>query len=81
VWAERKSLRILDLVVNEITYRPSSGNTFAVYYVVHSPTNTLFINLVKSFKFTLKYSDTSANVDNSLAEIFVSGNVISRRFL
>jgi hypothetical protein len=25
-------------------------------YVVHSPTNTLFINLVKSFKFTLKYT-------------------------
>ena len=25
-------------------------------YVVHSPTNSLFINLVKSFKFTLKYT-------------------------
>ena len=25
-------------------------------YVVHSPINTLFINLVKSFKFTLKYT-------------------------
>jgi len=25
-------------------------------YVVHSPTNTLFINLVKSFKFALKYT-------------------------
>ena len=25
-------------------------------YTVHSPTNALFINLVKSFKFTLKYS-------------------------
>jgi len=25
-------------------------------YVVHSPTNALFINLVKSFKFTLKYT-------------------------
>jgi len=25
-------------------------------YPVHSPTNTLFINLVKSFKFTLKYT-------------------------
>jgi len=24
-------------------------------YVVHSPTNALFINLVKSFKLTLKY--------------------------
>ena len=24
-------------------------------YVVHTPTNALFINLVKSFKFTLKY--------------------------
>jgi len=24
-------------------------------HVVHSPTNALFINLVKSFKFTLKY--------------------------
>jgi len=26
------------------------------YYVVHLPTNALFINLVKSFKFTLKYT-------------------------
>ena len=25
-------------------------------HVVHSPTNALFINLVKSFKFTLKYT-------------------------
>jgi len=25
-------------------------------YIVHSPTNALFINLVKSFKFTLKYT-------------------------
>ena len=25
-------------------------------YVVHSQTNALFINLVKSFKFTLKYA-------------------------
>jgi len=25
-------------------------------YTVHIPTNALFINLVKSFKFTLKYS-------------------------
>jgi len=25
-------------------------------YVVHSPINALFINLVKSFKFTLKYT-------------------------
>jgi len=25
-------------------------------YVVHLPTNALFINLVKSFKFTLKYT-------------------------
>ena len=25
-------------------------------YVVHSPTNALFINLIKSFKFTLKYT-------------------------
>ena len=25
-------------------------------YVVHSPTNALFTNLVKSFKFTLKYT-------------------------
>jgi len=25
-------------------------------YVVRSPTNALFINLVKSFKFTLKYT-------------------------
>jgi hypothetical protein len=24
-------------------------------YAVHTPTNALFINLVKSFKFTLKY--------------------------
>ena len=24
-------------------------------YIVHSPTNALFINLLKSFKFTLKY--------------------------
>ena len=28
-------------------------------YVVHSPTNALFINLVKSFKFTLKYTTIS----------------------
>jgi len=27
--------------------------------VVHTPTNALFINLVKSFKFTLKYTITS----------------------
>jgi len=26
-----------------------------VSHVVHSPTNALFINLVKSFKFTLQY--------------------------
>jgi len=25
-------------------------------YIVHSPKNALFINLVKSFKFTLKYT-------------------------
>ena len=25
-------------------------------HVVHTPTNALFINLVKSFKFTLKYT-------------------------
>ena len=25
-------------------------------YVVHTPTNVLFINLVKSFKFALKYT-------------------------
>jgi len=25
-------------------------------YVVYTPTNALFINLVKSFKFTLKYT-------------------------
>jgi len=25
-------------------------------YVVHSPTNALFINLVKSYKFTFKYT-------------------------
>ena len=25
-------------------------------YVVHTPTNAVFINLVKSFKFTLKYT-------------------------
>ena len=25
-------------------------------YVVHTPTNALIINLVKSFKFTLKYT-------------------------
>ena len=25
-------------------------------YVVHTPTNALFINLVKSFRFTLKYT-------------------------
>jgi len=28
-------------------------------YVAHSPTNALFINLVKSFKFTLKYTTIS----------------------
>ena len=27
-----------------------------MFYVVHSPTNALFINLVKSFKFMLKYT-------------------------
>jgi len=26
------------------------------FYIVHSPTNTLFINLFKRFKFTLKYT-------------------------
>jgi len=25
-------------------------------YIAHSPTNALFINLVKSFKFTIKYT-------------------------
>jgi len=29
---------------------------FFYIYVVHSTTNALFINLVKSFKFTLKYT-------------------------
>ena len=28
----------------------------AVQYAVHTPTNALFVNLVKSFKFTLKYT-------------------------
>jgi len=28
-------------------------------YVVHSPTNALFISLVESFKFTLKYATIS----------------------
>ena len=28
----------------------------SVRHVVHTPTNALFINLVKSFKFTLKYT-------------------------
>ena len=28
----------------------------AALYVVHSPTNTFFINLVKGFKFPLKYT-------------------------
>jgi len=28
-------------------------------YVVHAPTNALFINLVISFKFTLKYTEIS----------------------
>ena len=31
--------------------------------------------------YDMMYSDTSANEDSSLAEIFVSQNVISRRFL
>ena len=34
------------------------ANTNKSFYVVPSPTNTLFINLVKSFKFTLKYTIT-----------------------
>ena len=44
-------------------YRRSSSSccntdyeTHNVAYVVHSPTNALFVNLVKSFKFTLKYT-------------------------
>ena len=28
-------------------------------YVVYTPTNALFINLVKSYKFTLKYTTVS----------------------
>jgi len=28
----------------------------SLMYIVHTPTNALFINLVKSFKFTLKYT-------------------------
>jgi len=30
--------------------------TTKIVYAVHSPTNALFIYLVKSFKFTLKYT-------------------------
>ena len=37
-------------------------------YIVHSPTNALFINLVKSFKFTLKYTIIS------LLHVSVSNN-------
>ena len=42
-------------------------------YVVHSPTNALFIYLVKSFKFTLKYTiisllDVSVFNDHQIIE-------------
>jgi len=33
----------------------SVGDT-TTYYVIQLPTNALFINVVKSFKFTLKYT-------------------------
>jgi hypothetical protein len=32
---------------------------YTATYVVQSPTNALFINLVKSFQFTLKYTTIS----------------------
>ena len=42
------------------------NNSFPIFivapfgiYVVHSPTTALFINLVKRFKFTLKYTTVS----------------------
>ena len=35
---------------------PYRCNVHFEIYAVHSPTNALFINLVKSFKFTLKYT-------------------------
>ena len=43
------------------THTPTHTHTHThtklhVVYIVHSPTNALFINSVKSFKFTLKYT-------------------------
>jgi hypothetical protein len=48
--------------------------TFAYYFLI-------FLNEVIPLCINSIYSDTSANKDNSLAEIFVSRNMISRRFL
>ena len=36
--------------------KKKKGFSLIVLYVVHTPTNALFINLVKSFKFALKYA-------------------------
>jgi hypothetical protein len=50
-------------------------------YAVHSPTNALFINLVKSFKFTLKYTiisllHVSVFNDHHQGALSVKGKVI-----
>jgi len=39
-------------------------------YAVHSPTNALFINLVKSFKFTLNPQLYNNNNNNNITEIY-----------
>jgi len=39
-----------------LTYITGILSSISGLCVVHSPTNALFINLVKSFKFTLKYT-------------------------
>ena len=56
----------------------ANGFTRVALYLV--PFCFLFLHIMEKAE-TNHYTDTSANEDNSLAEIFVSRNVISRRFL
>ena len=42
--------------LKKITLQDIAKFLICCIYPVHTPTNTLFINLVKSFKFTLKYT-------------------------
>jgi len=61
---KKELLELLILLISSLTCREENSihahfSRCAVHfetYVVHTPTNALFINLVKNFTFTLKYT-------------------------